>query len=268
MIRSNRYIASRIPCDGGVVLPRVQVRHLVRAHQRLVHLRAVLHRAGAEAEVDVDVLAERLLREAQEVPQHRRLRQLRAAAGGTDRRSAAGHRGERVADRRRELGLGRRRDEAALARHSTARAAAARSRPPGGTCEGASWCSSDDLRERPSASRSMSAFVCTSVTQTSADCPSCRERARQVERAVHAGRGERAVDLGDRRAGAAEVDDELLEERRASARAPARPGSRPAAAPRTGCAAGSWYRARAARPARAAPGRRPRRSPTGSAWCR
>ena len=67
---------------------------------------------------------------------------------------------------------------------------------------------------RASASRSMSAWVCTSVTHTSADWPSVRECAREVERAVDACRGEGAVDLGDGPARAVEVDDELLEERR------------------------------------------------------
>ena len=64
----------------------------------------------------------------------------------------------------------------------------------------------------------MSSWVCTSVTHTSADWPSCRECAREVERAVDACRGERAVDLGDGPARAVEVDHELLEERRCERR--------------------------------------------------
>ena len=65
-----------------------------------------------------------------------------------------------------------------------------------------------------SASRSMSAFVCTSVTQTSAEEPSwpkCRERSSRPW--MPAASSERLI-CAHRATGAGEVDDELLEERR------------------------------------------------------
>ena len=64
----------------------------------------------------------------------------------------------------------------------------------------------------------MSAFVCTSVTQTRALWPSSGCCRRQIDAAEDAPLAQRGVDLGDRSAGVREVDDELLEERGAERR--------------------------------------------------
>ena len=62
---------------GLVVLIGVHLGELVGADELLVDLGAVLHRAGAKADIDVQVLADGLLRQAQEVTQHLGLGQLR-----------------------------------------------------------------------------------------------------------------------------------------------------------------------------------------------
>ena len=97
-----------------LVLPRMQVGHLVVAHQLLVHLGRVLHRAGALGDVGAEVHAQRLLREAQVVAQHLVLREL----GQRGRRVAAHAVGDvvaGVADGRRHVVLGERHHDAALA---------------------------------------------------------------------------------------------------------------------------------------------------------
>ena len=119
------------------------------------------------------------------------------------------NRREAVADCGGDARLGRGHVEAALAR---ARLLVQEGLVPGGLVEGTEVRRGLHARSyamaaaSASASRSMSAWVCTSVTQTSADWPSAVECAREVERAVDACRGERAVDLGDGPAGAVEVD--------------------------------------------------------------
>src|SRR4029077_15114915 len=131
----------------------------------------------AEAEMDVDVLPERLLREPQEVAQDGGLGQLRqrgrdrAAQPGWDRREA-------VADRLRDARLRRGHVEAALAR---ARLLVQEGLVPGGLMKGAEMHARSYAlaAARAPGSRSMSAWVCTSVTHTSADWPSAakvRER--------------------------------------------------------------------------------------------
>ncbi len=124
---------------------------------------------------------ERLLREPQEVAQDGRLRQLRqrGRARAAQRRR---NRREAVADRLGDARLGRGHVEAALAR---ARLLVQEGLVPGGLMEGAQVRRGWHARSyamaaaRASASRSMSSWVCTSVTHTSADWPSAsnvRER--------------------------------------------------------------------------------------------
>ncbi len=131
--------------------------------------------------MDVDVLAERLLREPQEVAQDGRLRQLRQRGRGRAAQRRRNRR-EAVADRGGDARLGRGHVEAALAR---ARLLVQERLVPGGLMEGTQVRPGWHARSyamaaaRASASRSMSAWVCTSVTHTSADWPSAskvRER--------------------------------------------------------------------------------------------
>ena len=114
--------------------------------------------------------AHRLLREAQEVAQDRRLRQLRQRG----RRRAAQRRRDQGERRRRPRRSRSARPRARRGRARPgcpARAGAARSSAPGGRHGGASRMHARAYPmavARASTSRSMSAWVCTSVTHTSA----------------------------------------------------------------------------------------------------
>ncbi len=97
-----------------LVLPRVHVGGLVPADQLLVHLGAVLHRAGALADVAAEVHAERHLRVAQVVAQHLVLRHLGQLGGGR----AAHPRGDvarGLTHSRGHVVFGERHEDAALA---------------------------------------------------------------------------------------------------------------------------------------------------------
>ena len=147
------------PLNRLVVLERMQVGDLRRANQLLVDLWAVLHRAGPEAEVDVDVVSERLLREAEIVAEDLRLAQLgqswwlRAPERlRNPRRRIAGGRADRVLDLRDE--------QAALV---WARELEQDRLVPARLVKGAQRHRSTSASS--AARRSMSPFVCTSVTQ-------------------------------------------------------------------------------------------------------
>ena len=114
----------------------------------------------------------------------------------------------------------------------------------------------------------MSPCECTSVTQKSALWPRVRVLLGEIETAEDASLPERTVDLGHRAARLAEIDDELLEERRAEGGSTARPESPPAVEPRSGRARESHARARPALAGRGARGTRRPRSPRGSASSR
>ena len=109
--------------------------------------------------MDVDVVSERLLRQPEVVAEHLRLaqlgkrRRLRAAQLGREA-------GERVADRRPELVLDLRDEEPAFSR---ARELEQDGLVPARLVEGAERHRSTSASS--SARRSMSAFVCTSVTE-------------------------------------------------------------------------------------------------------
>ena len=86
-MRPKRWTISSMPCTVSSSCSGWSVGHLRQPGQLLVHLGAVLHGAGAESEVDVDVGAHGHLREAQVVTQHLGLaelgqvREARRAAG-------------------------------------------------------------------------------------------------------------------------------------------------------------------------------------------
>ena len=67
--------------DGAGVLERVQFRHPRIGRQRVVDLGVVLHGAGALADVDVEVAAQILLGQPQEVLEHAHLADFRQGRG-------------------------------------------------------------------------------------------------------------------------------------------------------------------------------------------
>lgn len=96
------------------MLEWMQARHLRQAHEMLIDLRRVLHRAGAKAKVDGDVVAHRLLRETHKVPHQLWLSDLWQARW-LCAVEARGDTSERVGHSSRDLRLGSRGDEATLA---------------------------------------------------------------------------------------------------------------------------------------------------------
>ncbi len=69
------------PLDGRLVLIGMEFRHPGEATQLFVDLRAVLHRAGAHADVVAHVVSHRHLRQPREVSQHLRLGHLGQVRG-------------------------------------------------------------------------------------------------------------------------------------------------------------------------------------------
>ena len=161
---------------AGLVLQRVQLGEVGGADDRLVHLRRVFHRAGALADVDVEVGAEVLLAETQVVLEHAHLADL----GQRGRRGAAqgcGERGDDIADGFAHAGFRTADEHAALAgrvefeddRLIPARLVEPPQRGLGCDGEAHAFCSFCCASAAPStaARSSMSVWVFCSVTHTS-----------------------------------------------------------------------------------------------------
>ena len=142
----------------------MQARHLGQTHEMLIDLRRVFHRAGAKAKVDGDVVAHRLLRETHEVAHQLWLGHLWQAwwFGAVEVR---GDTTERVGHSSRDLRLRGRRNVATLAGGSNIRK---QGLVPSSLLK---LCGHANTSVRTSTSRSMSSFVCTSVTAHSDERP-------------------------------------------------------------------------------------------------
>ena len=155
------------PLDGVLVLEGVELRHPRVAGEAVIHLRAVLHGAGAHADGDPGVHADGFLREPVVVPHHVHLGQLRELRRGRSP-DAVGEGGHRVADRVADTGFESRRKHApgpGLPELEDERLVPARLvHPPR---QGLRLDRPGHARTSASsaASRSMSAWLCISVTQ-------------------------------------------------------------------------------------------------------
>ena len=65
------------PLDGTLILAGMELLQLLRAHQLLIYLGAVLHGTGAKADIDIDIRPDGLLGQPHIVAQHLHLGHLR-----------------------------------------------------------------------------------------------------------------------------------------------------------------------------------------------
>ena len=245
--------ASAGSCSGCMAVSR-------GADELVVDLRGVLHRAGALADVDVEVGAEVLLREAQVVLQHAHLADL--GQGGRRRAAEAGGQlGDDVADGVAHAGLDGGHEHAALAgrgeleddRLVPARLVEAAECGLGGDGKAHARCSSrigadsgavgrgrcrvSALRREfasSATSRSMSSWLVISVTQTRSRSLADRHARARCPRARSASTTVEAAETG-----AGHVDRELAQVQRPGRRAPTPGHLGEPRAGRTGCAASS-----------------------------